>query len=412
MDTQAESSIMVDPVLLSAWRRLMYYDQISCREKTNFTHLRKVVILLIFFGSVASIAVMLLDLFSLSQESLSFIGILALALPIVALAVMQYTARFAAPTTWIQYRYAAEKIRSNIYQYRTGSGVYNTEPHQRDDLLYEAIAASERIITNAVPLTEQRKRSNLAKEQSEKLNQPLDKTKLEDAKKEIEATLRSSGEGDDGFSTPLPIEQYIQTRIYGQHKWYRGRVDNDYRLAKRFTAYALAVTACGSILGLILGSQQVQFVGLVALANAASVAINGWGNVLMFGRTYGIYDRAARQLLDAEALWHARKNNPDFAQNERHYQNDFVQQVEAILMNELDTWYSIATETQLNNDEMLIANIQDLQAELPSSDAITQHMINQLRELPPQKRTQQLEILRSEMAKLEAETQSSTDNNG
>lgn len=392
----------VDYVLLSAWRRLMYYDRISYNEKQNFIQLRKTVILVTFFGSLASIAVMLLDFLLVSQEALSFLGMLALALPIVALAVMQYTARYAAPTTWIQYRYAAEKIRSNIYQYRTRSGMYNTEHHMRDDILHQTVLASEKIITNTVPLEQRRDRRKLAEEQAQKLSSPVDKTPYEQALAEIGPALRYSG-GDDGFMLPLDIDQYMKTRVYQQRDWYRDRVQKDYVGAKRFTVASLIITATGSILGVILGSRQVQWVGLVAVANALSVSVNAWGNARMFGKTYGIYDRTARQLENVEGMWNAHRNNPDFIKDYTRYQNDFVQQVEAILMGELDSWYSIATETQLSNDEMLVTSIRNLQSDIDSPEEITEAMLNQLRGLPPQRRTQQMDVLRTEMAKLEDE---------
>jgi len=391
----------IDLVLLSAWRRLMYYDRISYNEKDNFIKLRKIVILLTFFGTLASILVLLLDF--LPTESLNFIGMLALALPIVALAVMQYTSRYAAPTTWIQYRYAAERVRSNIYQYRTRAGVYNTEDYKRDNLLQKAVKDAARIITNTVPPQKQAKDRKLAQAQATNLEKSLgDKVTYESAMAEIAPALKYSG-GDDGFLLPLSLDQYITTRVHNQRDWYRDRVQKDYASAKVFSQWSLGITAIGSILGLVLGSQNVQWVGLVAVANAISISVNAWGNARMFGKTYGIYDKTARQLEDTEADWYTHKNDPDFKTNYDKFERDFIEQVEAILMNELDSWYSIATETQLTNDQILVSNIRDIQtdASQQTPEAITESMVNQLKEMPPQLRTEQVAVLRVEMDKLE-----------
>jgi hypothetical protein len=379
----------------------MYYDRISFYEKENFIQLRKIVILITFFGTIASIGVLLLDF--LPQQSVNFIGMLALALPIGALAVMQYTSRYAAPTTWIQYRYAAERIRSNIYLYRTKAGVYNTEPHKRDNLLQKAVKDVARIITNTVPPEKQKQDRKLAKEQAANLDKPIgEKTPYEQAMAEISPALRYSG-GDDGFLLPLSLDQYITTRVHQQRNWYRDRVQKDYASAKVFSQWSLGITAIGSIVGLILGSQNVQWVGLVAVANALSVSVNAWGNARMFGKTYGIYDKTARQLEDTETDWYTHQNDPDFVTNYGKFERDFIEQVEAILMNELDSWYAIATETQLTNDQMLVSNIRDIQtdANQQSPEAITQSMVNQLKEMPPQLRTEQVAVLRVEMDKLE-----------
>lgn len=404
MSDTPSSQPQIDYVLLMAWRRLMYYDRISFNEKDNFIKLRKTVILLTFFGSLASISAMLFDM--LGNEALSFIGLLALALPIIALAVMQYTARYAAPTTWIQYRYAAEKIRSNIYLYRTRTGIYNTDPAKRDNLLQKAVREAGKIITNSVPLDKQAVDRRLAQTQAEKLDAttPADKTPYEQALDEIRPALRYSG-GDDGFMLPLDIEQYIKTRVHHQRDWYRDQVQKDYIGAKRLSMVSLSITALGSVAGLALGSQQVQWVGLVAVANALSASVNAWGNARMFGKTYGIYDRTARLLEEVEGDWYAYQNDPEFVSNYSQYLNDFVQQVEAILMGELDSWYSIATETQLTNDQVLVSNIRDLQTDIKQTpEEITESLVNQLKEMPPKLRTEQVAVLRLEMDKIETET--------
>ncbi|MDX2076249.1 MAG: DUF4231 domain-containing protein [bacterium] len=403
----ASSQPPIDRVLLAAWRRLMYYDRISYNEKENFIKLRKIVILVTFFGSLASIAVILFDF--LPTESLNFIGLLALSLPIVALAVMQYTSRYAAPTTWIQYRYAAEKIRSNIYMYRTQAGVYNVEDYKRDNLLLKAVKDAEKTITNTVPQEKRAKDRKLAEPQATNLEKPIgEMTTYEAAMAEIAPALKYSG-GDDGFLLPLSLEQYIKTRVYLQRDWYRDRVQKDYYSAKRFSQWSLSITAIGSVLGLALGSQQVQWVGVVAIANALSVSVNAWGNARMFGKTYGIYDKTARLLEDTEGDWHAHQNDPDFASNFESYKRDFIQQVEAILAGELDSWYSIATETQVTNDQMLVSNIRDLQTDATQTkEDRTQAMVNQLKELPPQLRTEQVAALRVEMDKIETTTPTPT----
>jgi hypothetical protein len=359
-DDNAKLKAPVDKILLAAWRRLLYYDRISYHEKRNFVNLRKIVIVISLFGTLTSVAVLLFG--EMDESFRNLVALSAISLPIIALGVMQFIARFAAPTTWIQYRYAAERIRSNIYLYRCGAGEYNIELHKRDDLLASKVQESVNIITQTVP-------QPLKSRKQGKLGEFLDNITLtltlEEAQKEILPALYYT-EGDDGFS-PLTHEEYTEYRMNNQLGWYNKAVSRYYNITKRFSIYSLVTTTTGSIIGVLLASQpdQIRWVGLVAIANAVSVALNSWGNMAMFGDTYKIFDDTARKLKDHQMIWHTLDNNPEiqnYPDKLEHEKLRFIQETEDILMHELQTWFDTATEIQMANDQMMMKNIRETQA--------------------------------------------------
>lgn len=359
------SSQPVDKVLLAAWRRLFYYDRISYHEKRKFVNLRKVVIGISLLATLTSVAVLLFG--DLAVPVRNMVAFLSISLPIIALAVMQFINRYAAPTTWIQYRYAAEKLRSNIYLYRAGAGEYSIEVHKRDDLLAQRVKESIQLITQTVPqpLRNRRERTGHS---FEKVS--LDIT-VKEATEEIILALKTS-RNDDGFR-PLDMKEYVQFRLHDQMAWYIYAVSKYYRVTQRYSIYTLTVTTIGSIIGVLLASQpeQIRWVGLVAIANALNVALNNWANMLMFGDTYQIFDDTIRKLKDHDMVWQGLSNNPDIIGNTDTFNQArlrFIEETEQILMHELQTWCDVATEVQLANDQIMMKNIRETQASNPLVD--------------------------------------------
>jgi hypothetical protein len=355
----------VDKVLLAAWRRLFYYDRISYHEKRKFVNLRKIVIGISLTATLASVTVLLFgELEVIVRNAVAFLSI---SLPIIALGVMQFINRYAAPTTWIQYRYAAEKLRSNIYLYRAGAGEYNIELHKRDDILAQRVKESITLISQTVPQPLRNKRER-GGNSFEKVS--LD-VSLEEANKEIIEALQTSQE-DDGFRL-LDLKEYTQFRLHDQLAWYIKRVSKAYRITQRYSIYTITITTVGSIIGVLLASQpdQIRWVGLVAIANALSVALNNWGNMQMFGDTYQIFDDTIRKLKDHDMTWQGLSNNPDISGNTEiltQAKLRFIEETEQILMHELQTWCDVATEIQMANDQLMMKNIRETQASNPLVD--------------------------------------------
>lgn len=463
--------------LIRAWMRLMYYDKITQDEKSNFTRLRRIIILLTLAITVLSVTILLFDIISRDQNwvfalmagvsaflmflylipttflkfipfifkifipslfysvikkdkrrwnstrpnpklgenfkaledntyitwiwflrillfiliviaSLSMfavvyvlmdsnatdlqnaLGIIILSLPIIGLNVLNYTELYAGPTTWIQYRVAAEKIRSNIYLYRTktekacieDSTTQNppesttpkpiqsysyTKESERDIKLASILSQVTDEIPQKVPYT----RNNGQPENVD------DEIGEEDAKKLIKPALEYSAEGDDGLGDLVDDEKfkiYIKTRVHKQIDWYRDRVEKDYLRSKRYTQYAMIITTLGSVLGIALSVIDPRLVGLVAIANAISVALTSWTNVTMIGKTYNIYNTTWQRLDNTLTEWRAVENRlTDKIEGRRI----FIAEVECILMTELSEWSKTAMEIQVSNDRSMRNNL-------------------------------------------------------
>ncbi|MDZ4669644.1 MAG: DUF4231 domain-containing protein [Phototrophicales bacterium] len=331
-DESTPTPIITDNALLDAWRTLMYFDNMSASGRKNFKWLRRLVIAITLIISVISVLSLM---FSFSQS----IQWIILALPIIGLNLMSYTSSYSAPTVWIEHRYAAEKIRSEIYLYRSSAEKYAVPKNQQDNILQKEVAQVLREAPHGIS--------------DEDLNDS--KAFNEDPIKMIQGALTSS-EDDDGFkdlSDKEGFEQYIKTRINGQINWYRNKVKKDYIEGKHINQFSIILVTIGSVIGLIAGSQESQshWIGLFAIVNATGMALNAYSNVNMTGRTYGIYDKTWKELKISLSAWNAQLNDDGF--NEETQRPLFVENIENILMGELDKWYEVATEVQITNDTSL-----------------------------------------------------------
>ncbi len=331
--------------------------------------LRIFLLILIIVASLSMFAVVHVLMDSNATDLQNALGIIILSLPIIGLNVLNYTELYAGPTTWIQYRVAAEKIRSNIYLYRTKTDpdcknepktdVADENPDTQTEKEYHYTIQNERDIKLASVLSQvsdeipQKVPYTRTNGQAENVDDEIDADK---AKLLIKPALEYSADGDDGL-TDLDGDQfvtYIKTRIHKQIDWYRDRVEKDYLRSKRYTQYAMMITTVGSVLGIALSVIDPRLVGLVAIANAISVALTAWTNVTMIGKTYNIYNATWQRLDNTLTEWRAIENKLSDVEEGRH---KFVAEIECILETELREWSKTAMEIQVSNDRSMRNNL-------------------------------------------------------
>ena len=127
----------------------------------------------------------------------------------------------------------------------------------------------------------------------------------------------------------------------------------------RLAQFALLLGAVASTLG---GTLDYQFVAVVAITNAISVALTSWSNVGMFGKTYSLFQIAEQQLADQKLRWLALEDNTAM-KGPAHRQTQIrhlAKQVEAVLLWERQEWYEMALQAQTVTDKMILGDLTRL----------------------------------------------------
>jgi SMODS and SLOG-associating 2TM effector domain 1 len=371
-DTKAASKTPnpYENVLRSAWARLLMYDDASSSQKQRYQLTRRWAILLWFSASFIAIIKAVFDFEVIAGVQRGrilegFLQLLLVMIPAAGVAVMSWGIQFANSVAWIEYRTSAEKIRSQIYLFRTSSSdYYNLTPEQQHDRLLSAVNEADRLIPEGIGLP-----SNLLLPQDPKVAGTLNK-KADD---EASAIARA-----DGFFTQMTVDEYIEMRVKNQIGWYTGRVSKDMKSMERYQMVALGVAGLGTVLA-ALGYGIEAF---VALTTAAGIAVAMWSNIRMFGATYFIFRQTANDLQDELDRWNALdpiKRTPEGARS-------FIETAEKIFLRENEEWRKQSIQMQTANEQTLLKNMQMSGVKLPpvpgSQEAVTAAR-KELNELPP-----------------------------
>ncbi|MBK9745154.1 MAG: DUF4231 domain-containing protein [Chloroflexi bacterium] len=330
-------------VLLQAWARMIVYDQTASNLKGNFIRRRRWVILLTLISTVASIVVAVL---SQNAQIAFLLAVTSILLPVIASYLMNDIIRFTGTTSWIKYRYIAEMMRMHIFLYRMRADVYaeGRPEEEMDDLLVENLNKIRESVKwdEVIPAS---------------ISEPHDPPAIEGYIKQANAYTPE----DDGL-TRLGVGEYIAWRLENQRKWYENNIQGDFNKMKffvRLAQFALLLGAAASTLG---GTLSYEFVAVVAVTNAVSVALTSWSNVGMFGKTYSLFQIAEQKLADQKLKWLALEDNAamkDAAYHETQVRN-LAKKVEAILLWERQEWYEMALQAQTVTDKMILGDLTRL----------------------------------------------------
>ncbi|MBK8024915.1 MAG: DUF4231 domain-containing protein [Chloroflexi bacterium] len=274
-------------------------------------------------------------------------AIISVTLPLIGSYVMNDIIKFTGTTTWIKYRYIAEMMRMHIYLYRMGAPPYDAEPERkRDDLLSKKLREVRESIQldDVIPFS---------------IREPT----TEEAVVQAIQTANTLSKGDDGLS-PIALKDYLMWRVVGQREWYEGRIQGDYTRLKASYRYAQGFLLAGSLFSAVIGfgGQSLQYVTLVAVTNAISVALTSWANVSMYGKTYSLFQIASLSLSDELRDWHALSDNPELEDPavQSKEQAQFVKRIEDILLKERADWYALAIQVQTASDQTILSGLTQL----------------------------------------------------
>lgn len=322
-----------DGALRAAWRRLLDYDSIAYSQKKSYIDLRQIIL---WIAVISAVVAAISATFITNENSPISVAlrVLLIALPIISVSVMDYASRFAQSTIWVELRYRAEIIRSQIFLYRTEAGdYYNKNAQQKQQILLrhlQRIAERERETAVSTP----------------PYIQTHEKTLINEIKKRKSS---AGGDADNGLSQ-MTVQQYVDWRLYHQLSWYIRKVQDHYRLTKRYRILILAVAALGSV----LVAFNVTLGVWVAATTAAALALQRWSEIRMYGSTYSIYHGAAVNVQDELAQWQISPSNQSEAQIA-----GFINRIEGIFQAEQQSWRDQAIQMLEANDESIMSNLQN-----------------------------------------------------
>jgi hypothetical protein len=341
MSREEMSNTIKDRTLQAAWQKMFNYDLQAVDAQRSFRRSR---LSLVAITTISTIAASVATFFVDDSRGVAFISLafVALIFPIVGNGLISYIQRFENIMIWLKHRLIAERMRSEIYQYRMKAGEYAKLPaHKHDNHLNTVIHETEKMMTND-EFKAAKYEAHIAKEWRNMLF-----------------------EHDQDYGEELSFDDYLRIRCTNQKNWYNGRIHKNYKKTKQWTAAALIIQGAGAALtgfALLSGIGDPRWIIATTITNAISFAINSWINIDMIGQLYGLFDMVQKQLSYHEGEWYASSDDPEYALPEKLEQLkiDMVDRVEATLALEREEWYRVALQTLSSNDQALFKAVEEL----------------------------------------------------
>lgn len=334
-----------DIALRSAYEGLLRYDKASGDQKGLYVMLRQWVIYIGFATTlIAVIASTISPEFSaLIDAAVRFVfgwtgvqpdGVaggllrfLLLVLPLFSAGILGYSSDFVPSNLWFDYRVLAERLRREIFLYRTNGAGYNDKsPHDQQVALLEMVRQVDAESSSPVSVHQQI---------------------VQDAP-DFEARVKAAMYEENPFSA-LTVEQYIKQRLIPQRKWYLNKCYDDHNGLRRTRITALVVAGTGSAFAFINREPWV------AVTTALSLAISMSMDLRMYGRTYNIYHLAAQQLRSEYDLWFIQ--NEDLRKDPAQ-RAEFIGRVEKIFADEIENWTRQAKQSSSELEEAMSRSLE------------------------------------------------------
>ncbi len=341
MSGEELNNTIADRTLQAAWLKMFNYDLQAVDAQRSFRRSR---LALVAITTISTIAASIATFFVDDSRGAAFISLafVALIFPIVGNGFVSYIQRFENILIWLKHRLIAERMRSEIYQYRMKAGEYTTlPPHQHDNHLNNVIHEIEKMRTN-------------------------DEFKLAKYEAYIAKEWRNLLIAhDQDYGETLEFDEYLRIRCINQKNWYNGRIHKNYKKIKQMTAAALIIQGAGASLtgfALLSGIGDPRWIIATTISNAIAFAINSWINIDMVGQLYGLFDMVQKQLSHHEGEWYASSDDPEYSEPRQReaFQIEMVNKIEGTLALEREEWYRVALQTLSSNDQALFKAVEEL----------------------------------------------------
>jgi hypothetical protein len=309
-----------DPALKDAWVLFATYDQLAIGMRRTFERFQNAILSL---GIVATAIALLHEAAhgGLLRDTLHWAAVSA---PIVVSVLVALATRRASGKRWVLLRAAAQGVKSEIYRYRTETGLYSRKslesgeaPVGRGELLAARLAAVDGglIQTDASggPLTPYGGR--------------------------LPPSAYGAEARDDGLSR-LEATAYVAIRVADQLAYYRDKVVD---LDRRRALLQFVTLAAGGAGALLAAVGLEIWIGVTTALAGAALAQLGY---LQVDNTVVAYNRAATQLATLQREFRASGGAvPDL--------ETLVTRAETVLTTELGGWVQQMTDAlaQLQHEQ-------------------------------------------------------------
>jgi hypothetical protein len=309
-----------DSTLRQAWLRFGALDLAAVGQQRFFRRMQSLILAL----SVGVTATVVLHQAVPDRCAIPFSGLefgcghglqyLVIIAPIALSVLIGWTNRFHHGNRWVLTRQAAEAIKREIFQFRTGAAPYRDE------------AAREKDLAKAVEDVT----SRLARSEANTTALPIYRGPI--------PPQYAAGEGDDGMS-PLTPDRYIEVRLDDQLKFFRKKTVALDTLLERLQWGILGVGGLGTLLAAIGFDLWVTLTTAIATALATYLSYRGVDSTLTN------YNQTAIDLENIKGWWTALR--PD-EQGDPANVDALVQHTEEVLATEISGWTQRMQDTLAN----------------------------------------------------------------
>lgn len=293
-----------EPTLKRAWLTFAGYDEIANRARATFTRFQAAMLVLGIGGTF-------LALLDNAAEFGSWWGDVVhwavVAAPILLSLLIALALRLGFGKRWVLLRGASEAAKSEIYRYRSRTGIYGDAAFGQTGLGRDEMLAL---------------RLNAVDEQL--LHTEASSWPLTPYRGQLPPKMYGASAADDGLA-PLDADGYLALRVGDQLAYYHPKVA---RLARRLRVLQVLALAAGGVGALLAAAGFEVWIGLTTVITANVVAYLGY---LQVEPTLVAYNQAAGRLEGLRRAWEAQPA-------EKHDFGRLVADCEGVLSTELSGW--------------------------------------------------------------------------
>lgn len=293
-----------EPTLKRTWLTFAGYDAIANSARATFTRFQAAILVLGIGGTFLALLSNAAEFGSWRKDLVHYAVV---AVPILLSLLIALALRLGFGKRWVLLRGASEAVKSEIYRYRSRTGIYGDGAFGKTGLARDEMLA---LRLNAVD--------------ERLLNTEASSWPLTPYEGPLPPRMFGASAADDGLS-PLDADEYLELRVGDQLDYYHPKVAS---LAHRLRALQVLALAAGAVGALLAAAGFEVWIGLTTAIAASVVAYLGF---LQVEPTLVAYNQAAARL---EALRRAWEAQPD----EKHDFARLVADCEGVLATELSGW--------------------------------------------------------------------------
>ncbi len=293
-----------EPTLKRAWLTFAGYDGLANNARKTFTRFQAAILALGIGGTFLALLDNAVEFGSWRGDAVHWVVV---AVPILLSLLIALALRLGFGKRWVLLRGAAESVKSEIYRYRSRTGIYGDAAFDKTGLTRNEMLATR---LNAVE-------DRLM--QTEASSGPL--TPYEGP---LPPKMYGASAADDGLA-PLDSGEYLELRVGDQLSYYHPKVK---RLARELRVLQVLALTAGAAGGLLAAAGFEVWIGLTTAIAANVVAYLGY---LQVEPTLVAYNQAASRLEGVRRAWEAQPaRKRDFGK--------LVADCEGVLATELSGW--------------------------------------------------------------------------